>query len=176
MFRNTCRLWVLLFAGLIALGGTGSGVSISLAAEPEPRPALIIPAQDGLEGRRLFVAKGCVLCHAVNGVGGKAGPALDAPAAGGAIDLLGFVARMWRGAAAMLELQKSGLGYQIELTPQEFADLATFAGSPAAQDSFSIDEVPEHLHPWMLEEPHWEEQNWPDRFLNPQKLFGDGIF
>jgi mono/diheme cytochrome c family protein len=41
------------------------------AAQP-----LFSPAQDPVAGERLFSAKGCASCHAVNGVGGKVGPDL----------------------------------------------------------------------------------------------------
>ena len=37
---------------------------------------LFSPAQDPLAGERVFSGKGCVKCHAVNGVGGKVGPDL----------------------------------------------------------------------------------------------------
>jgi mono/diheme cytochrome c family protein len=42
-----------------------------LAAQP-----LFSPTQDPVAGERLFSAKGCAGCHAVNGVGGKVGPDL----------------------------------------------------------------------------------------------------
>jgi len=38
--------------------------------------SLFSPTQDPLAGERVFQAKGCVTCHAVNGVGGKIGPDL----------------------------------------------------------------------------------------------------
>src|SRR5437773_9888231 len=37
---------------------------------------LFSPTQDPLAGSRVFGAKGCVKCHAVNGVGAKVGPDL----------------------------------------------------------------------------------------------------
>src|SRR5512139_1029987 len=38
--------------------------------------AVLTPSQDPLAGARVFGAKGCSKCHAVNGVGGKIGPDL----------------------------------------------------------------------------------------------------
>ena len=41
-------------------------------------PNIVRHSADAANGRDLFVSKGCVICHAVNGVSGKAAPALDA--------------------------------------------------------------------------------------------------
>lgn len=126
--------------------------------------SIVLPMTDPDRGRRLFVAKGCFLCHAVNGAGGIAAPALDAPDGVDQLDLMGFVARMWQGASAMLELQSLELGYQIELSGDEIADLAAFAASEDAQRTFSMEEIPEVMHDWIIEKPYWQGDGWPETF------------
>ncbi|MEH6647827.1 c-type cytochrome [Sulfitobacter sp.] len=37
-------------------------------------PGLMMPEMNAEEGRRLFVSKGCVVCHSINGVGGTDAP------------------------------------------------------------------------------------------------------
>jgi cytochrome c553 len=123
---------------------------------------IVVPDVDAMRGRQLFVMKGCVSCHSVKGVGGKAAPALDAPEDSESVDLLDFAARMWRGASAMQELQSIELGYRIELTGTEIGDLAAFASDPAAQRGFTIDEVPELLKDWFIDETYWDEGEWPE--------------
>lgn len=133
------------------------------SAEAGPRQ-LVMPMIDVARGRRLFVTKGCFICHAVDGIGGMAAPALDAPEDNNQLDVMGFVARMWTGAQAMLELQTLELGYQIELTGDEIADLAAFASSAEAQRGFSMEEIPDALQPWMIDQPYWMGDDWPDHF------------
>ena len=127
-------------------------------------PTIVLPVPDAKTGRFLFTSKGCVICHSVNGVGGKAGPALDAAAEGAPIDPLAFAARMWRGAEAMTLLQASELGYQIDLTGAEIADLAAFATSLPEQATFSEDDIPEIIRGWTMDEPFPPEGGeWPMR-------------
>ncbi len=116
-------------------------------------PTVSIPIIDPVRGRVLFVQKGCVVCHSVNGVGGLAAPSLDAPGDSRSIDLLDFSARMWRGSLAMVELQAAEFAYQIELTGNEIGDLAAFAYDIEEQKKFSMDEVPEYIQDWLLKEP-----------------------
>ena len=81
---------------------------------------------------------------------------------------------MWLGASAMLELQAVELGYQIELSGKDIADLAGFVGDRATQESFSIDDVPEPLRDWMLDIPYWEEQqDWPETLPKDYPEFED---
>ncbi len=152
-----------------AVAESPSGETIAGRNSLSPR-AMVFPLADGAHGRQLFVSKGCVICHSVNGVGGRAAPALDAFAAeeGEApspVDPLDFVARMWRGAPAMLELQAVELGYQIELSAEELADLAVFASDAGAQASFTMEDVPEPMWDWMLNEPYWVDDSWPEKLF-----------
>lgn len=146
------------------------------AAPPETE----IPAgEEGLEvvsrnidsatGRALFIDKGCVICHAVNGVGGKAAPALDAEIGEQAIDPLEFAARMWRGAPAMIELQSIELGYSIYLTADEIADLAAFASDREEQKRLSADQLPENIRGGLLDEQFWEMEDWDDFLRSGQE-------
>jgi cytochrome c len=127
------------------------------------KPSVIHDA-DPMRGRTTFIDKGCVLCHSVNGVGGKAAPALDAEIGAPAVDPLEFAARMWRGAPAMIELQAIELGYTIYLTADDLADLAAFAADRDAQKSLKIDDLPETIRNGLLDERFWETENW-DQFL-----------
>ena len=88
---------------------------------------------DAAQGRTLFASKGCVLCHAINEVGGTSAP-LDPEAALGDVDGLDFVARMWRGAEAMILMQQQELGVQIDFTGQELADIIAFVHDPKAAE------------------------------------------
>lgn len=159
---------------LAALGGAlalcacsaenaGAGADVATEASVSLKPAST-RALNPLAGKALFVEKGCVICHSVNGVGGKAAPALDAEIGGPGVDPLEFAARMWRGAPAMIELQSIELGYTIYLTADDIANLAAFAADRDAQKSLSIDDLPETIRAGLLDERFWEMENW-DQFL-----------
>lgn len=55
---------------------------------------LVLPALDSHRGREVFLNKGCVVCHAVNGVGGEIGPSLDAADMPSPMNAFEFAARM----------------------------------------------------------------------------------
>ena len=103
---------------------------------------LMVPAADAERGRERFVAKRCVICHAVNGVGGEYARALDAAAMPRPLNPFDFAAGMWRHAEAMLSMQHDELREQITLTGQELADIVAFAYSPEEQARFSSAEIP----------------------------------
>lgn len=135
----------------------------SAAAEAPPGPVTLPPLAitpvDAEQGRKLFVSKACVACHSVNGVGGKAAPKLDAVADSSGVDILDFFARMWKGADAMVILQRRELGYSIELTGPEIGDLAAFVSSLDHQQDFSMEEVPIYLRDWFVDDPKdWGEE------------------
>jgi hypothetical protein len=122
------------------------------------------PAGDPQSGKDLFVDKGCVVCHSINGVGGRAALPLDAPPDGREIDPMVFAAAMWEGASAMLSLQFTELGYQIGMTGEELRDLAAFASDLESQRGFSLDDIPAHLRSWIIDVPHWLNDDWPEPF------------
>lgn len=140
-------------------GGTGA-VSLKPAVTHEADP---------MAGRALYVEKGCVICHSVNGVGGKAAPALDAEIGAPPVDPLEFAARMWRGAPAMIELQSIELGYTIYLTADDIANLAAFAADRDAQKGLKIEDLPETIRSGLLDERFWEMENWDDYLRQGQE-------
>ncbi len=112
----------------------------------------VVPVVNPERGRALFVGKGCVVCHQINGVGGLAAPALDVDTEEPYADMFDFMARMWRGSSAMIELQSMELGYQIDLTGDELADIFGFVHDRQEQMQFSVDDVPDLIRDWMVDE------------------------
>ncbi len=133
----------------------------------EGRREVGLPPSDPLRGKQLFVTKGCFICHAVGGVGGAVAAPLDAPTDGRIVDPMVFAAAMWRGAAAMLSLQLLELGYQIDVAGDELRDLAAFASDPKVQTGFSLEEIPPFVREWMIDEPYWLNDDWPEQFKRP---------
>jgi mono/diheme cytochrome c family protein len=116
------------FGAISAVLLAGAGDSIADAAQMQV---------DAARGRTLFVSKGCVVCHAINEVGGTNAPPLDPEGTPGDVDGLDFVARMWRGAEAMIFMQQQELGAQIDFTGQELADIIAFVQDPKERRKFS---------------------------------------
>ncbi len=103
---------------------------------------LALPPMDSHRGHLIFMNKGCVVCHAVNGVGGDIGPSLNASDMPSPMNAFDFAARMWKGAAAMVLMQEEELGDVITLTGQDLADLIAFVHDRKMQKTVSIDQVP----------------------------------
>ncbi|WP_246107520.1 c-type cytochrome [Puniceibacterium confluentis] len=106
---------------------------------------LLMPKMNAAEGRKLFAAKGCVMCHSVNGVGGEDAPTLDAATMPLPMNPFEFAARMWRGAPAMIAMQKDEMGGQIEFTGAELADIIAFVHDPEEQTRFTVDDIPAEM-------------------------------
>lgn len=112
---------------------------------------LALPPMDSRRGRELFVDKGCVVCHSVNGVGGEIGPSMNAADMPSPMNAFEFAARMWRGAPAMAEMQEAVLGEMISLDGRDLADLVAFAHDEAAQKELRREQVPARYRELMGE-------------------------
>lgn len=98
---------------------------------------LIIPIMSPERGKKLFVDKGCVACHAINGVGGHDAPAMDAHRNMGMVNPFDFAAKMWNHAPGMIAAQQEAFGEQIYFTGEELADIIAFLHNDDAQHRFS---------------------------------------
>ena len=112
-------------------------------------PRLIMPIMNSTRGRQLFASKGCVTCHSINGIGAEEAPSLDAHSMMPFMNPFDFAARMWRGAATMIELQEEAFGYQIEFTGNELADIIAFVHDDEEQHKFSESDIPADIVPLM---------------------------
>jgi mono/diheme cytochrome c family protein len=121
----------------------GAGDSLTQAAQSQG---------DAARGRELFASKGCVVCHAINEVGGTGAPPLDAEAMPGEVDALDFVARMWRGAEVMIFMQQQELGVQTDFTGEELADIIAFIHDPKERRKFSEEDFPSRLRHGMRDQ------------------------
>jgi cytochrome c len=117
-----------------------------------PKGQLLFPLGDPDEGRKLFISKGCVICHAVNGIGGRVGPPLDLDISRPYLNVFDFAARMWRGASTMIVLQEMQLGYQIEFSGNDLAHIAAFLSSRESQQALTREQIPPNVRQWMLED------------------------
>lgn len=98
---------------------------------------LRMPKMDSERGMVLFIEKGCVACHAVNGVGGHDAAPLDAHGMEKVMNPFEFAAKMWRMAPYMIAAQEEALGGQILFTGDELADIIAFVHDDAQQHRFS---------------------------------------
>lgn len=131
---------------LIAFLKTKGVAGLSSKAESTPvSSGLVLPRMDSKRGRELFVSKGCVVCHAINGVGGEDAAPLDASTMDPAMNPFEFFARMWQGTKPMIAMQENRMEQQVELTAEELADIVAFIHDGAMQKSFSKTEIPKNI-------------------------------
>jgi hypothetical protein len=156
---TTCR-WFLPVLLLPLVLGTAPTTSLAHESAAKSKPAAETPAQaqpgqsaghmmpmpgaqnmgmprmDATRGRKLFVAKGCVACHSINGVGGHDATALDAHTMTPMMNPFDFAAKMWRMAPAMISAQEEALGEQILFTGNELADIIAFVHDDDEQHNY----------------------------------------
>ena len=130
-------MWPPLSGGQTAQGDLNRGAVISGTGLPD----LVIRPLDPANGRRLYGRKGCVVCHAVNGIGGTVAKPFSAFREPVQMDPFDFAARMWSNAEAMI-IEQLDFGGQIDLTGDEIADLFAFLNSASEQRRFSEQDVP----------------------------------
>lgn len=95
----------------------------SVAPPPLEGPLYVLPGS-AEEGRVLFTEKHCIECHAVQGVGGHAGP--DLSKFGAQRSLMEFAAAMWNKAPLMREALEEEDRDLPELGGGEMADLVAY--------------------------------------------------
>ncbi len=104
--------------------------------EESPKIRLIMPIMSPERGRKVFVSKGCVTCHSINGVGGEDAPAMDDHTKEPLVNPFAFAAKMWDHASGMIAAQKDELGGQLNFTGRELADITAFIHDEDAQRNF----------------------------------------
>src|SRR5215470_19847331 len=82
---------------------------------------VVSQSQDPMAGAKVFAAKGCEKCHAINGVGGKIGP--DLAKSTKAHSFFDVSAAMWNHLPRMTDRMKQLGITRPELTAQEAGDL-----------------------------------------------------
>ena len=112
-------------------------------------PGIFMPSMNPANGRKLFASKGCVVCHAVNGVGGKDAAPLDASTMPAVMNPFDFVAKMWQGAQMMITMQQQELKQQTNFTGQELADIIAFLHDPDEEKKFSAADIPPEIKSHM---------------------------
>lgn len=128
-------------AGLLADEGHGhkSEAPTSMMGDGDHMPMvgmMRMPEMSAVRGMTLFAEKGCVACHAVNGVGGHDATPLDAHSMEPMMNPFEFAAKMWRMAPYMIAAQEEAFGEQIHFTGDELADIIAFVHDDAQQHEF----------------------------------------
>lgn len=138
------------FAALFGIGGAVPLATSDNALAAETRtqisPGLVMPSFDPVNGKKLFASTGCVVCHAVNGVGGTDAPIIDASTMAPEMNPFDFVAKMWNHSMGMIAMQENELGGQITFeNGQQIADIIAFLHDVAVQKTFSEDDIPPEI-------------------------------
>lgn len=142
---NPSRLLVAtcIIAGMASITVSGPQSARAGDKPAEISPGLVMPKMDPVKGKALFASKGCVVCHAVNGVGGTDAPPIDASTMNPEMSPFDFVARMWNHSQGMVAMQQNELGDQITFdNGQQIADIIAFLHDTKVQKTFSEADIP----------------------------------
>jgi len=91
-----------------------------------PREAAFITPGNPAEGRKVFIAKGCIQCHAIRGEGGKAGEDLGRKAVLFYKSLTRIASAMWnKGPSVLAKMAQPKTGIPT-FSPKEMADLVAY--------------------------------------------------
>lgn len=120
-----------------------------------PLTGLLLPTMNPIDGKRLFVEKGCIACHAINNIGGEDAPAMDAHRYM-LVNPFNFAAKMWNHAAGMIFAQEEAFGEQLTFTGQELADIIAFVHNEEVQLTFSEEDLPPEIEA-MIDHGHGDE-------------------
>lgn len=121
----------------VQMPAAGSGSQGKMMTPSEHLGRLMMPKMDPVRGKKLFVDKGCISCHAINGVGGHDAPAMDAHGMDKKMNPFDFAAKMWNHAPGMIAAQEEAFGEQINITGDELADIIAFVHDDETQHGFS---------------------------------------
>ncbi len=122
-----------------------TGLALSSDTPQAVGSGLVLPRMDSELGRELFATKGCAVCHSINGIGGEDAPPLDAEFMDNPMNPFEFAARMWRGAEAMVYMQREELGEVIELNGNELAAIIAFVHDAEEQAKYSEEDWPDEI-------------------------------
>ncbi len=151
--------------GMMGTDGGGGMMSQDGSGMMEMMPGttgLMMPKMDAVKGKELFVTKGCVACHAVNGIGGTDAPALDVSMMAPAMNPFDLAAKMWRMAPVMIAAQEDELDGQILFTGDELANIVAFLHDPQVQAGFSEDDLTPEAQSMMMGHDEDEEHDDED--------------
>src|SRR5215472_19146072 len=106
-----------------AVGVLVAVIVLATAGASASQP-LFGPTQDPVAGERLFSAKGCASCHAVNGVGGTVGPDLALSAR--PRTFFDLAAALWNHTPKMAERMRQAGMARPRLDARETGDLVAY--------------------------------------------------
>ncbi|MBI3326387.1 MAG: c-type cytochrome [Nitrospinae bacterium] len=99
-------------------------LGIFLCAIPATAAELWPLPKDPLEGRKVFIGKGCARCHAIWGEGGRIGPDLGKVGVGRSV--LELAGTLWNHSPEMLDKMLERKIPRPAFTPEEMASLVSF--------------------------------------------------